>query len=227
MKSAEILTAATLFVPETEVDAYRRAGHENVVAVPQAIQGITRTRNWILDSTEDPWVVFVDDDVKSAGWMEALPFRFRQGMRLTEAEWVAEFVKLFEVTEAVGYRVWGVATQSAPRSCYPYRPFLWRTYVTASCMGMLNSPGGLRFDESFPVKEDYEICLRCIRDDGGIVGARYLYWENDHSTQEGGCRDYRSQEMEERAIRDLQRLYPGMIRKITRGGSEFSISLDF
>jgi len=93
-------------------------------------------------------------------------------------------------------------------------------------MGILND-GRTRFDESFPVKEDYELCLRCIKEDGGILGARYLYWHNEHWTGEGGCKDYRTQAMEEKAINKLMSMYPGFIRRVTRGGAEYSINLDF
>ena len=144
---------------------------------------------------------------------------------LTERQWLFEWDRLFDVAEGVGFSVWGVSTLSAPRAWYPWRPFIWHTYVTASCMGMFNN--GLRFDETFQVKEDYELCLRCIRDEGGVVGARYLYWENDHWTRAGGCREYRTGEMEQECIKRLVKMYPGMIRRVTRGGSEWSIDLQF
>jgi len=223
----QLPTSATLFVPATEADAYRASNPGvEVVEVPNDVHGITRTRNWILDYTDEPRVVFVDDDLKRAGWLQALPFRFRVVDDMPEADLLNEWCKLFDLTEQMKYRIWGVSTISAPRAVYPYKPFIWHTYVTASCMGMLNLPG-FRFDERYPVKEDYELCLRCIKEDGGLVGARYLFWENSHWTDEGGCKDYRSQEMERQCTQQLIDDYPGMIRKVTRGGSEFSIHLDF
>jgi hypothetical protein len=211
-------------VPEVEADAYRRCKVKNVVAVPNRVRGITATRNWILDSTPDRRVVFVDDDVIIAGWFELFSHNAKQ-RKLKEPAWLAEFVKLFEVTEQIGYRIWGLSTDGALRSVYPYRPFLFRSYVTASCMGICNT--GLRFDPTYPVKEDYELCLRCLRDDGGVVAARYLFWNNQHWEGDGGCKDYRTQDMEEAAITRLMAQYPGMIRRVTRGGSGYSIELEF
>ena len=92
-------------------------------------------------------------------------------------------------------------------------------------MGLVND--GIRFDPEFPVKEDYELCLRCIKDDGGIVGARFLFWKNSHWVDDGGCKDYRTQEMEDEVIQKLMRMYPNHIKKITKGGSQYSIRLDF
>lgn len=225
VKSTGVLPSAVLFVPDREADDYRKCGHSQVVSVPDHVKGITTTRNWILDNTEARWVVFIDDDVKVAGWRE-LRRVGSKSRSLSEAAWLNEFVKLFEMTEGVGYRIWGVATQGALRAIYPWKPFIWQTYVTASCMGILNDKR-TRFDETFPVKEDYELCLRCIKEDGGIVGARYLYWENSHWTDEGGCKDYRTQSMELQAIRRLIAMYPGLIRQVKRGKSEYSIDLEF
>lgn len=225
VRSQWAVPSATVFVPCLEIAAYEGAGAMNVIGVPDEVLGITATRNWILDwAKEDPWVVFIDDDLRTAGWIEMEETRSRR-WPMDETDLLAEWVKLFEVMEAMKFRIWGVATISAPRAVYPYRPFIFQTYVTASCMGILNR--GLRFDESFPVKEDYEICLRCIQEDGGILGARYLYWENDHWRKAGGCREYRTGEMEEDVVRRLMEKYPGLIRRVRRGGSEWSVDLEF
>lgn len=228
VKSQTIIPTAAVFVPRLEADAYERLGTKNVMPVPDDVRGITRTRNWILDWAADRGerrVVFIDDDVKAQGWVELQTLRGKH-RKLKEPDWLTEWAKLFDVAADLKHRIWGVATTSEIRAVYPYKPFIWQTYVTASCMGMFTD-AGLRFDESFPVKEDYELCLRCLKEDGGIVGARYLYWENSHWTDEGGCRDYRTAEMEEDAIKRLIRMYPGLIRRVTKGGSEYSIQLDF
>lgn len=227
-RSDSVLPSARLFVPRLEAAAYRKALKAEVVAVPDSVRGITRTRNWILDYAGEQGinrVVMVDDDVRVCGFTELLTDRSKK-RQMTEADFVTEFAKLFDLAEDLGYRIWGVDNVGATRTLYPFKPFLWRTYVTGSCMG-LRRETGVRFDETFEVKEDYELCLRCIKEDGGVVGARYLHWVNSHWTDTGGCHDYRTQDVEERAIRRLARMYPGMIRKIERGGSGFSINLDF
>lgn len=225
VKTKKILPSAVVYVPASELEDYRKCGVTNLVAVPDSVRGITATRNWILDNTEDPWVVMVDDDVKVQGWVR-LDRASSKHLKMNEVEWIAECLRLFELTEDLGYRIWGVATQSAPRSVYPWKPILTRSYVTASFMGILND-GRTRFDERFRVKEDYELTLRCIKEDGGVVAARYLYWENSHWKDPGGCALYRTQLVELRAIKLLKELYPGMIRRIKRGGSTYSIELEF
>lgn len=223
--SQKIIPSAQVFVPDLEVDAYRAAGTRNVRAVPDDVLGITRTRNWILDNVDDPWVVFVDDDAKRVGWWHLLDTR-GEFLPLSESEWLAVWFRLFELAYDLDYRVWGTSTDGDKKSVYTYRPLIFHTYLTASCCGIRNETG-IRFDESFPVKEDYEIGLRCIKEDGGIVGARFICWGNSHWQDAGGCREYRTQQMEEDAIRRLMRMYPGLIRRVTRGGSDYSIEIDF
>jgi len=225
VRSLAVIPSATVFVPNAEFDDYRRAGVKNVVGLPNGVKGITATRNWILDNADDRWVVMVDDDVKTQGWIRLFEFNGRH-QAMIEADWVGECVRLFEITEGMRYRIWGVATDGALRSVYPWKPILFRSYVTGSFMGVVND-GRARFDERFPVKEDYELCLRCIKEDGGVVAARYLYWANSHWGDPGGCSGYRTQLVELRAIKMLAAMYPGMIRKIVRGGSSYSIALEF
>lgn len=222
-KTLGVLPNATLFVPSLEVESYKVAGAKKVVGVPDNVRGITRTRNWILDNTDDPHVVMIDDDVKACGYLK-LYEQHAKRKKLNEQEWNDAFQKLFHVTEEMSYRIWGIATDGALRSVYPYKPFLWRSYITASCMGIIND-GSTRFDEDFPVKEDYELNLRCIQEDGGIVAARYLYWQNWHWHDDGGCKDYRTVKMEKECMDKLVAKYPGMVRIAKRRNSEYCIEL--
>ncbi len=219
------IPGCSIYVPDLEVDAYRSTGNKNVVAVPNDIKGITKTRNWILKNADDLWVVFIDDDVKSAGYFELLE-RNGKIRQISGDQFLIEFIKLFEITEQLKYRIWGISTDGALRSVYPYKPFLFKSYVTASCMGIIND-GRTYFDESYPVKEDYELCLRCIMEDGGILAARYIFWANDHWHKEGGCKDYRTQKTESLMIDKLVNAYPGYVTKAKDREGQFCIRLNF
>jgi hypothetical protein len=223
VRSQTAISTASVFVPKLEADAYRLTGTSNVVEVPDQVKGITATRNWILKNAKDRRVVMIDDDLRTAGWTHLFE-RHAIHEPLTEATWLAEFRKLFEVTEQLGFRIWGVRTDGARRSCYPYFPFRFRSYVTASCMGIVNN-GRVTFDETYPVKEDYELCARCITEDGGVVSAQYLYWHNTHWHDPGGCKEYRTEAMERDAIRRLCRTYPGLVRAVERATSDWSIEI--
>lgn len=224
--TTSILPFAVLYVPENEVTAYKKTNSgQRVIGVPAEIRGITKTRNWILSNSDDLRIVMVDDDVKNQGWVKLFSRKCKH-KKMNGEEWRGVCEKLFDACEDIGWKIWGVATQSAPRSVYSWKPIISHSYVTASFMGIVND-NKMLFDESFIVKEDYEIGLRHIKEYGGVLCARHVYWENSHWKDDGGCKDYRTGKIELDAIRKLKKLYPGMIRKITRGGSGYSISIDF
>lgn len=214
----------TFFVPESEIHQYE-SYIKNVVAVPNDVRGITPTRNWILKNAGDEHVVFLDDDARNVGYMKMHKYKSQKIEVRDEGFWFGEFAKLFDVCEQMGYKIWGMKTESAPRSVYPYKPFLFKSYVKASCMGIIND-GEYLFDERYVVKEDYEICLRHLRDKGGIIAARYLHWENDHWKTDGGCKDYRTVQVEKDAIKMLANDYPGMLKKATSKANIFTIELN-
>lgn len=212
----------TFYVPQSEVGMYSNI--KNVIGVPKEIKGITATRNWILKNTNEKWVVFIDDDVKNCGWTR---LNKRTSEKVDESDenfWYLEFLKAFDLAEQLNFKIWGVKTESSPRSVYPYNPIRFKTYVTASCMGIVND-GEFYFDENFKVKEDYEICLRHIVKHGGILGIQYLFWENSHWDDDGGCKDYRTVEIEKDAIKRLVKMYPGMVRSAKRKANKFTIQL--
>jgi len=225
VKTLKVLPSASLFIPESEATNYRDIYPDaEIVLVPEDVRGITNTRNWVLENTTDRYVVFVDDDVRGVGYWD-IGIETKTMVPLTQDELTQDWMRLFHVTDDLGYHLWGAETTGDSRTVHPHRPFVWHSYVTASCMGIVND--GIRFNPEYPVKEDYELSLRCIKEDGGIVGARFLFWKNEHWTGTGGCVDYRTQNMEDDVINKLMDEYPGYIKKITKGGSQYSIRIDF
>lgn len=224
--SKELLKDGILFVPEQEVELYTRIYGGDVVGVPREVKGITPTRNWILDQYEGEDIVFVDDDLKQTGYVVTKSDGKKKHVKLTEAELLTEFSKSFELCKSLGYKIFGLKTESSPMSQYDEKPFLFKTYVTASCMGIVNDTD-LRFDESFKVKEDYEISCRHIEKYGGILGVRYIYWENHHWDTNGGCGDYRTEAMERECINKLIRKYPNFVKSVNRKNSKYCIKLMF
>ena len=214
---------ATFFVPKSEYHQYKDLV-KNVVSIPNNIQGITKTRNWILNYTDETRVVMIDDDIKKLGYVKRNERNVNHISLKNEDFWIDEFTKYFELTEQLDYKIWGVTTDDSTRSAYSYKPIMFKTYALGSIMGIVNDKEYM-FDEEFKVKEDYELCLRHIKEKGGILGIKYLYWANHHYKEDGGCKDYRTVKMEKECIKKLIDKYPGMIAKIKRKNSEFGITL--
>ena len=169
-----ILPSAVFYVPESELHQYKTfLPDTKVVSIPIEVNGITKTRNWILKNCGDYRVVFIDDDVKFHGYNLMKNKQVKRISIDSEQFWLNECEKLFDITDQLGYKIFGIKTESSPISQYEYYPIRFKSYVTASFMGMIND-GSYYFDENYPVKEDYEICLRHIKDRGGILSAQYL-----------------------------------------------------
>ena len=116
----------TFFVPESEVHQYKNI--KNIVGVPNNVHGITQTRNWILKNTNERDVVFIDDDAKNVGYTKLLEYSSQKIDIKDEGFWVEQFLLAFDLCEQMGYKMWGVKTENATRSVYPYKPILTRTY---------------------------------------------------------------------------------------------------
>jgi hypothetical protein len=81
--------SAVFYVPKSEVHQYSYI--KNVVSVPNDIQGITKTRNWILKNTEEKWVVFLDDDARNVGYTKMESHQAKKIEVKNEGFWVNEF----------------------------------------------------------------------------------------------------------------------------------------
>ena len=220
----KVIKNCTFYVPESEVHQYKTF-YKNVVGIPKSIMGITKTRNWILKNCNKKYVIMLDEDAKKMGYIKRLERNVKMVNVKDEDFWITEFQKFFDITEQLNYKIWGIKTESSSKSEYPYKPFLFKTYVLGSIMGIIND-GEYYFNEDYTVKEDYELCLRHIKEKGGVLGVRYLYWENEHWFTEGGCKDYRTIGIERDCIKRLINDYPGMIKSAKRKNNEFSIQLN-
>ena len=225
-KTKELMKSGVLFVPACELADYKKVYNE-VIGVPDEVKGITATRNWILKNTDERWVLFIDDDLDTQGRFVLKNKGYGiKPKKMTEREWLQEIERLFELTESLGYKICGVNTEGQKLSAHIEKPFIFRNYVLGSFMGIVND-GSIYFDETYRVKEDYEISLRHIETYGGILRARHLWWMNSHWTDAGGCKDYRSDQMERETINRLIRRYPKFVRKVTHKASQYCIQLHF
>lgn len=225
-KSKEFLRDAKLFVPESEWSLYNKIYPDDVIAVPNDVRGITPTRNWILKNTEEREVVMVDDDLLQCGYIyPEADGRLRQCEIKDGKVLIRVFEQAFETLYSMGWKVFGVRGENSAWGQHNENPFLFDSYITANCMGIVND-GSLYFDEQMVVKEDFELGLRHMQIYGGVLCLRYLYWNEKHWTTDGGCADYRHEKVEMDAIRRLMKLYPKRVRKVRKHNNVYDIRLN-
>ena len=87
--------------------------------------------------------------------------------------------------------------------------------------------GSYYFDEKYKVKEDYELSMRHMKHEGGILRANYIFMQHEHQKMSGGCRDTSRVEKEKKALKLLISEYPGWIKEAKHRGSAFAIQLNY
>jgi hypothetical protein len=187
-------------------DAARAQGHA-VVPLPE--RGIGPTRQALVN-LYDPGtpLLQLDDDVSS--------LQVAANGKLHPIAQVGAWVEgMFARTAGQDLWVWGVAP--VPNAFFlreaQYSAAL--KFCIATCIGMFTRPGHPVHATRAPVKEDYELSLRAWWYDGAVVRADGVAPKADHYSA-GGCASTRSPEVEEQAVRILERDWPGLVRRNTR-----------
>jgi len=221
--TTDIFKSGVLFVPESEVRQYSIYKNE-IVGIPDKIKGITATRNYILKNN-DCNIFFLDDDFEYGGYVERTDEKYKVKRIKEESNYIKEIQKLFEVAEQSNSKIFGVFTVGNNLTNYAYNPFLFNGVCLGSCMGIIND-GTYYFDESFEVKEDYELTLRHFTERGITVRSNILFMQHEHTQLRGGCRDSNRIQKEKLAVKRLITMYPNMIKEAKHRGTQFAIQLN-
>lgn len=223
--TTKIFKSAFLYVPESEVQQYKQF-YKNVLGVPDSIKGITQTRNYILKQNINNDLVFIDDDLEYCGWIKKGVEKYKVIRITDEQTWIEEFERYFELTKQKGWFIWGTNYVGNNMTSYAWNPFLLNGLALGSCMGFVSGNKYL-FDESFEVKEDYEISMRHIKNEGGLLSVRYSFMQHEHTKMAGGCRDSNRIKKEKKSLIKLLQKYPGWIKQAKHRGTSFSIQLNY
>jgi len=176
----------------SQADAYRENGLP-VLECPDSAQGsVCRVRNWILDNADDDHVLIVDDDIHYLGRWNG---NKHQKMNTKQAmEFIAQG---FELAEQFGVRFWGINLLQDKGAYREYTPFSLNNVVLGPFGGFLNAD--CRYDESLPLKEDYDMSLQMLNKHRKVLRINYAHYVCKQHTNRGGCASYRtvSREMEQ------------------------------
>jgi hypothetical protein len=221
--SHEIFKSAVIYVPENEVNQYSIYKNK-IVGVPIEVKGITATRNWILKNNNCN-IFFLDDDFEYGGYVERTDEKYKVKRVKEMSVYIREIEKLFEICEQSNSKIFGLFTVGNNLTNYAYNPFLFNGVCLGSCMGIIND-GSYYFDETFEVKEDYELTLRHFNERGITVRSNIIFMQHEHTQLRGGCRDSNRILKEKTAVKKLITMYPNMIKEAKHRGTSFAIQLN-
>lgn len=218
----KICPNAMVWVHSFEIGEYREAyPNTKIMELPDELRGnLPKVKNYILDHNGDYDVnVMLDDDISNIGYWE---YCTRQKVK-DEDELLAMIEKYSVICEEWGYKLWGIQV-NVDRQCYSeYSPFSTLSYVSSSFSCFLKG-NELRYDERFPLKEDYDMTIAQCNKYRGLLRVNKFYYNKKSAENVGGCAMYRNVEKEREQLKLLQKKWGNKIVKEDDGGSKNHIT---
>lgn len=205
VETLDYLPFARVYVDNKEYDEYAKANPKgsDIVAVPDGIQGnLCRIRNYILDtefSNGADVVCIIDDDMRKVCYWEG-----RKRVMLKAEEWEPFLQKYSLICKELGAFFWGINITPESQVYREYAPFSTVSYIGGPFQCHL-SGSEIRYDENFPLKEDYDITIQHLNKYRKVFRVNKFYYVVKQSAQSGGCAMMRNLEVEKRQLEALQR----------------------
>lgn len=198
---------ATLVCPPSEVKGFTAAG---LRAVACKAKGIAATRQWILDNTDDPIVLMLDDDLYSWSWRteEEGKVRFLRATDKQRAKGFSEFEKLMRkyAFGSIGHKLFSQDKQVIELNGRMLRALAYNADILAK--------EKIKF--RIPVMEDFDTQLQLMK--RGYDGVSYygIVQEQQGSNVSGGCSTYRTQDVQRAAAERLAALHPDCVTVVQK-----------
>lgn len=206
--------SATLVCPKGEAGALARAGFN---VMPCAAKGIAATRQFILDNSDDRYVLMLDDDLNSWAWREEhssgpdpldVTVMYRKATAAQVATGLNEVAKLLKRYGhgSIGHRLFA--------NNRPALDFNTRQLRALAYDRDLLAREGVRF--RVPVMEDFDVQLQLLQRGHACFQFNRLVHEQYGSNTDGGCSTYRTDEVQRKAAERLAKLHPDCVTVVQK-----------
>lgn len=199
--TAHYIPETRVYVDPSEVGAYEEAngGFGEIVACDEGVQGnLPRVRNHILDrefGRGADAVVMMDDDVESLSMFSMGGDGFGYTLKKLDADGVRELIEYgTTLCNEWGFGMWGVNKNDDKLLYKHFRPF--STNRCGAGQLMVFTKDELRFDESLPLKEDYDMCVQQMNRYRGLLLINFVHVNADMGAMAGGTSVRRNYERE-------------------------------
>lgn len=153
------------------------------IICPLPSGNVARVRNWILKQGEN--IVMMDDDIKAVTMWNNRKLVFLDRLHFNE------FIETaFIMTEDAGLKMWGVNCVTDKGAYREYTPINFLNYISATLCGHRSTD--LFYDETFSLKEDYDLSLQHFYKYNGALRFNNISYIVDHNKLTGGCSTYRN-----------------------------------
>lgn len=203
-----------LVTPEKEAEALAQCyPHMRKYILPVPVQGIGKTRQWIVENSKARYGLFLDDD---------MDFCYRLDMASPKLVILRpddqQMTKLFEWTyeelKTGALHVGISARQGNNHVCEEVVEATRMNNAYAYDLKRLEKTG-VRFD-ALPLMEDFYVTLGLLTR-GYVNRVTYRWcWNQSGSNKAGGCSTYRTGEMQAKAAKLLQKAYPAFVTLVEK-----------
>jgi len=206
----------TLVVHQSEVQDYSHIPFRRVVT--HTVYKSAGTRNHVLNSVaKGKWLLSLDDDIDSVGMFRPRSDGKLDTVRMSGVDWLRTLFSFIHLAASSGAYLVGVAPTTNPLFALKHR-VARDVFINGPCYAVRVSD--IRFDESLPVKCDYDFTLHHMSKGLKVMRADYLWQRNDYGKKPGGRMMYSTPDDSGDAIHMLSKKWPGMFRLNTRRPGE-------
>lgn len=190
--TARYIRQTRIYVDPSEADAYREAnrGFGEIVECAPGVQGnLPRVRNYILDqefARGADAVVMMDDDLTDlAQFTVDEETGFGYVRRRIPGDSVDGFIEYgSRLCKEWGFGMWGVNYNQDKILYKHFQPFSTTRAAVGQFMVFVDD--SLRFDESLPLKEDYDMALQQMNRFRGVLLINWVHATADMGKMAGG-----------------------------------------
>jgi len=198
VKTAACMPFASIWVPESQAEAYRANYGERVIAIPDDRDGnLCRKQNAILDLCQYPKIVILDDDIPRVGMWENGGHKWLSPADLEWFIWQA-----FVMADDLGVSLWGINQGKDEMNYHPRTPFSLLTPVLGPFHGHIKPK--VRYDESVLGKDDYDFWLQTIKAEHKTLRFNKYHYVHDHGKGAGGFVSQRTMDIERQGVERMR-----------------------
>lgn len=208
--------SATLVCPPAEVKLLQ--GHPALLGAQVrgcSAKGIAATRQSILDCSDDPHILMLDDDLSAWAWRaEAdkhsyeLPIAYRKATAAQMAEGLKEVERLIKRYGhgSIGHRLFANAREALDFNTRQLRALAYDRDLLKR--------EKVKF--RIPVMEDFDVQLQLMKRGHECFQYNALVQEQRSSNEDGGCSTYRTEEVQRKAAERLAELHPDCVTVVQK-----------
>lgn len=224
VETLDYLPFCKVWVCETEYEEYIRANkgfESNIIPCKKGIQGnLCRIRNHILDtefSNGADVVLIIDDDMRSVGYYETeKEGTFGYVKHKINTDEFLEFIEKYSrMCSEFGFKYWGLNCNIDAQSYSQQTPFSTVSYIGGPFQCFIKG-NVCRYDESLPLKEDYDMTLQNCNVYRGCLRLNKYHYVVRQAEQAGGCATYRNYVREKEQLELLRQKWGSRIVKIDK-----------